>query len=526
MSGITTSGGGASGGGTSGRATTAKVPVTVVGGGLAGMTAALTIRQLGLPVRLLEAGAELGGQATARTINGRTEDHGVHIIPAWYRSTLELVDELGIGDRLAETDNFYQLLPGEFPHFRSYGALFSFADFVKDIRSGVTPPADRLLFYYGLIDLLSQRYDRRDQSLREFLRSRWYLTRPAIDDIEHLFVASSAAEPDVASAASFRGSIAGFSSDPGRVLMPRADLEQTLIGPFRRRLEADGVEVRTGVELVGATVADGRLATLTLRDAALPDGERTVTEEVTGHVVLAVPHGVLTGLGPDVTSALRPKYGAEELRSRPLGALHLHLRRRLPGMPDEHVRLVGSPHAITLLDVGQVWEGHTTTVLNCVVGRTARLADLSDDEAVKVIVAELMTYIPALSLDDIEHVCYQPHFDTPFYAPAPGSDRHRPENSTSLPNLHLAGDFCAAPPGIAGMEGAVRSGRAAAESVRRALRPTMPVIPVQDIGTVDPRSARAAKYALAPLAVGVRFLAARANRRRARTTTPGVTRRP
>jgi uncharacterized protein with NAD-binding domain and iron-sulfur cluster len=476
--------------------------VTVVGGGLAGMTAAWTIRRFGVPVRLLEAAPELGGMAGTRIIDGRPEDHGVHIFPAWYRNALRLIGDLGILGNLRECDNFYQLMPGEYPDFRTFRSLFTLGDFVQDIRSGVTPATDRLLFYYGLIDLLGRRYEGRDEPLRDFLRSRWYLTETAIADIEHLFVASSAAESDLASAASFRGSIAAFSRHPGRVRMPRGTLQESFIGPFRQRLTADGVDVRTGVRLLDVTVTGDRLATLSLQD----NDDTTVAEPVDGHVVLAVPHRQLADYGPDVTGALFPAHGVTELRSRPLGALHVYLRRRLPGLPDEHVRLVSSPHAITLIDVGQVWAGSRTSLLNCVIGRVSRLAGLTDTEAITVLVDELRAYLPELTWDDVEHVCYQPHTAEPFFVPGPGSDRHRPVASTALANLHVAGDFCAAPPGVAGMEGAIRSGLAAAESVRRALRPDADPVPILDFRPISPRAARTARIALTPLAAATHLL--------------------
>lgn len=486
--------------------------VTVVGGGLAGMAAAWAIRGLGLPVRLLEAAPELGGMSGSRVIDGRVEDHGVHVFPAWYNNALHLIDELGIAGNLLECDNFYQLMPGEFPKFRTFPSIVTAGDFVRDVRSGVTPVPDRLLFYYGVLDLLGHDYDAgsRDESLADFLRTRWYLTEAAVADIEHLFVASSAAESDLASAASFRGSVAAFAKHPGKVRMPKGSLQESFIGPFRRRLEERGVEVRTGVELVEASVAGERLDAIAVRV-----GDDTVTERVDGHVVLAIPPKRLAGLGPAVTDALLPR-GVEKLRPRALGALHLYLRRRLPGLPHEHVRLVGSPHAITLVDVGQVWDGSGTSLLNCVAGRVSRLAELSADEAVKVLVEELMTYLPVLTWDDIEHVCYQPHFAEPFFAPEPGADRYRPGALTALANLHVAGDFCASPPGVAGMEGAIRSGLAAAESVRQALRPDAPPVRIRDPHTVSPRAARAARVALAPVAAVVRLLAGRRRRRQRR----------
>ncbi|QIJ60698.1 FAD-dependent oxidoreductase [Streptomyces sp. JB150] len=471
--------------------------VTVIGGGLAGMTTAWTLRSRGMRVRLLEAAEELGGMAGARVVDGRLEDHGVHIFPAWYRNTLRLVDELGIAGNLRETREFTQLLPS--------------ADGTR-VRPAGPSLADRLLLLYGVVDLLAQRFGHEDRSLHDFLGDRWYLTRAATADIEHLFVASSAAESTAVSAAGFRGSVAAFARHPGRVRMPRGDLHTWFIGPFRHRLEAAGVEIGTGTELVDVTVTGDRLTGLTLRRTR-GDGERvTVHEEVAGHVVLAVPHGRLAALGPAVTAALRPADGVLGLTSRPLGALHLWLRRRLPGLPEEHMRLVGSPHAITLVDVGRAWDEGRSSVLDCVVGRVSRLAHLSDEKAVEVLVEELRDYLPALTPEDIEHVCLQRHTTAPFYAPGPGHHRLRPHAGTALANLHIAGDFCAAPPGVAGMESAVRSGLAAAESVRRVLQPGGPPVAIRRIRTVAPTLARAVRAVLTPVAAAARLAARRAER--------------
>ncbi|WP_308130022.1 FAD-dependent oxidoreductase [Kitasatospora aureofaciens] len=469
--------------------------VTVIGGGLAGMTAAWALSSLGLPVRLLEAAPDLGGKAGSRRIDGRTEDHGVHIFPAFYRNTLRLIDDLGLTGSLRPTHKFHQIRPG----------LLGGAP----RKATATSVAEGLLFLYGVIDLLAQDYTTRDESLHDFLRTRRYLTEETVADIEHFFIASTAAESRAASAAEFRGSIAAFLRRPGRIRMPRGDLQHWLIDPFQRRLEATGVKVHTGYELTAVTTSGHRLHSLTLRTPA-----HTTTEHVTGHVVLAVPHGRVTDLGPELTGALRPAQGIRELNSRPLGALHLYLRRRLPHLPAEHIRLVGSPHAITLLDVGQNWAGHRTTVLNCVVGRVERLAHLPEAEAVAVLVEELRTYLPGLSPDDIEHVCYQPHLAAPYFTPGPGTERLRPHSTTALTNLHLAGDFCAAPPGMTGMEGAVRSGLSAAESVRRVLRPHLPPVRIDTIPTVRPGTARLVRAALAPLVAAARTQAGPRPRRR------------
>jgi phytoene dehydrogenase-like protein len=488
---------------------------TVVGGGLAGMTAALTLAGRGLPVRLLEATGALGGMAGSQVLHGRVEDHGLHIFPEWYLNVHRLVDQLGIAGNFVPTSAYHQLLPGEWPRLRAFRSLFSAADLLADLRCGVTPVADRLLFYGALVDLLSRRYGepgRPDVGVGAFLRSRWYLTEPAVRDAEHVLVSASALPADRSSAASFRTSVAAFGRHP-RVLMPADSLDAAFITPFRRRLVGAGVVVETGAEVTGVEVAGGSVRALRLRG-----GAEVATP---GPVVLAVPHHRLAALGPAVRAAVLPAGGLDRLRSYPLGALHLHLRERLPGLPGEHVRLVGSPHAISLIDVGRVWPGLTTSVLNCVVGRTDRLTGLAPADAVATLLAELRDYLPGLAGELVEHACWQPHTDAPFFAPGVGSAEHRPTAATRLPGLHLAGDFCAVPGGLGGMEAAVCSGLLAAESVRRAAGLGGPPVELLRVRPVDPRLALAGRVAAVPLLAAARLAAAaRTARQRARRTAP------
>jgi protoporphyrinogen oxidase len=67
-------------------------PVAVVGGGVAGLTAARTLRERGIPVRLFEAGAELAGLARSfRDEDGFSFDFGAHFV------TNRLAAALGAG---------------------------------------------------------------------------------------------------------------------------------------------------------------------------------------------------------------------------------------------------------------------------------------------------------------------------------------------------------------------------------------------------------------------------------------------
>jgi protoporphyrinogen oxidase len=68
--------------------------VIVIGGGIAGLTAAWKLLERGEKVTLLEAEHETGGQARAFDVNGHTVEHGSHAFFGYYQTILGLIDEL------------------------------------------------------------------------------------------------------------------------------------------------------------------------------------------------------------------------------------------------------------------------------------------------------------------------------------------------------------------------------------------------------------------------------------------------
>src|SRR5688572_26231473 len=65
--------------------------VAVIGGGYAGMAAAVTLAQAGIRVTVYEAGPQLGGRARRVTVNGVALDNGCHILLGAYAETLRLI---------------------------------------------------------------------------------------------------------------------------------------------------------------------------------------------------------------------------------------------------------------------------------------------------------------------------------------------------------------------------------------------------------------------------------------------------
>jgi len=69
--------------------------VAVIGGGYAGMSAAVTLASGGMPVTVFESGVALGGRARRIEAQGRTLDNGQHILAGAYSSLLELMRQVG-----------------------------------------------------------------------------------------------------------------------------------------------------------------------------------------------------------------------------------------------------------------------------------------------------------------------------------------------------------------------------------------------------------------------------------------------
>ena len=72
------------------------LPVVIVGAGLAGLSAAHTLIEAGVDVRILEASKSIGGRVQTDEINGYRFDRGFQLINARYPEleALNIVDDL------------------------------------------------------------------------------------------------------------------------------------------------------------------------------------------------------------------------------------------------------------------------------------------------------------------------------------------------------------------------------------------------------------------------------------------------
>ncbi len=86
--------------------------VIVIGGGIAGLTAAWKLLERGVPATLVEGETETGGQARAYSVNGHTVEHGSHAFFGWYQTVTGLIDELRADPAIGRDMPALETIPG------------------------------------------------------------------------------------------------------------------------------------------------------------------------------------------------------------------------------------------------------------------------------------------------------------------------------------------------------------------------------------------------------------------------------
>lgn len=138
--------------------------VCVIGAGLAGLAAAFDLGKQGYQVTLLEGASDLGGLASSIIIDGEPLERFYHFICRPDVDLIELVDELGIRDKLhwlpTKTSFFYD------------GKMYKFGSPFDLLRFHPIPLIQRLRF--GL-NIISSRYRHEWRALDKRAATQWLI---------------------------------------------------------------------------------------------------------------------------------------------------------------------------------------------------------------------------------------------------------------------------------------------------------------------------------------------------------------
>jgi squalene-associated FAD-dependent desaturase len=445
--------------------------VVVVGGGLAGITAALDCAQAGAAVTLVEVRRRLGGAAYSFERDGLQMDNGQHVFLRCCTAYRALLDRLGSTGlvSLQERLEIPVLAPGKRPYvLRSgrlqapghlAGALALYPRMSPLARLG----AARAAFALGRLDPEDPAVDR--IAFGEWLAQHGQ-DRKAVAALWDLIALPTlnlpAADASLAlSAFVFQTGLLA-SAHAGDIGFHAGTLQEIIGYPAGRALAAAGVDVRLGwraerLERAGEGYRlDGRGAS----------GPESVAAQA---AIVALPHDRAGGL---LEPLLGPNAGMPEvLESSPIVNLHVVYTERVLDQP--FAAGVGTPvqYLFDRTAAAGAPAGHQYLAIS--LSGASREMQESVPQLRERYLTAMAKLLPRARGATVERFQVTREHSATFRA-APGSAALRPDARTKLPGLVLAGawtDTC----WPATLEGAVLSGGRAAQvalgDLGRAIRP-------------------------------------------------------
>ena len=475
--------------------------VTIAGGGLSGLTAALRLAQRGYQVTVYEQKDVLGGNLGSRPgPDGVDLDVYPHMYLNWYDNFWSLLADASVqrATSFAQIESVQQLIKGEFPRFTGLTDMYSPWHMIQNLFSGVGPVADMFVFGYASIDLLAERLNPtvhlKQMTVSGFLNARPYMTKRASAAFDSFITRVWAIRSYLASAHDFRTYLRFALADPTPAMwLARGSAQEIVIGPLVAALREQGVTITTQVQVTGVSCANGSITEIGLQDCHYDDQthswvgtDGTARTEAIDELILAVPAAVLSHLmrtpvaprGTPVVEVAPAIAGISCLRAVQIPIMYLYLDRKWPQIPREPVGLYDSQYSLAFTDISQTWQdtpGFTDrTVLALSASDTSSLPGTSQDadaQAMLVELAKFLNFNPGTTWGsaagiDWQRTRYDPNLDALLFVNEAGSDAMRPDPSSEhISNIYVAGDFANNHVGMATIESAVTSGLQAAAAL-------------------------------------------------------------
>jgi squalene-associated FAD-dependent desaturase len=436
--------------------------VAIVGGGLAGITAALDCARGGAQVTLLESRPRLGGAAYSVQRNGLNVDNGQHVFLRCCTSYRDLLDRLGAldGVTLQPSLAIPVLAPGRSPVWLRRSGLPAPLHLAQSLMGyRFLSVRERIAAAWAMAALRRVDPDDPANDARSFgLWLREHGQSPAA--IERLWglIARPTLNliPDDASLAQaaqvFQTGLltAATAGDIGWARVPLSEIHDVAA---RRALARAGVEVHLRMRAEAIVCAPGGGFQIEA------SGRPTVHADA---VIVAVPHDRVSRLVP--LSAEVPA-GVSQLGTSPIVNLHIVYDRRVFELP--FAAGVDTPVQWVFDRTASTGAGSSCQYLAVSLSAAEAESQMNQQELRERYIVALAELLPAAREARVEQFFVTREHAATFRA-GPGARARRPGPRTAQPGLVLAGSWTDTG-WPATMEGAVRSGGAAAGEALAAL---------------------------------------------------------
>lgn len=451
----------------------------VIGGGLAGLSAAVSLVRAGVAVHVYEATARVGGRMRSDTLGDATVDPSVQLVSSTYTSFFELARTCGAADLLVRAPGRDALWRSGRAHGITYGSVTSM------VGSGALPPGLKLKLatrYLPFLATTARTLDANDPAgaggvaLDDESVAAWGLREMGSDFVELLAYPLLASYYGVApedTTAPFYHALARVGMDVhvhairgGAGALPRA-IASWLV-QHGAVLRTDARVLRVHADATGGDDGGGAVAAVDMDAAGAARGMRVELENETvsyDAAVIATPasaaRSLLPGSAIDAWLAdvrMAPATTAAFLLRAPLERDWFGLSFPRTSEPGAHLAAitVQSRKLDTLVPAGR-----EVVVVYPAPATAQRLARATPEDTVDALMPALETALPGFAARVERARVYA--FADGYAAFYPGYLRrlHAFDDGLLPPRIALAGDYLVAPT----VEGAVRSGANAARRV-------------------------------------------------------------
>lgn len=445
--------------------------VAVVGGGWAGLAAAVELARHGVPPVLFEAARQLGGRARAVRFGPFHVDNGQHVLLGAFESVLDMLHTLGVSEAsVFRRQPMRLVLLG--PHGRRLEIKTDGLPAPLHLVSGLLRSRGMsLTARFAAVRLLRAMARTRfelapDRPLAAYLAEQRQPAEAVNALWEPFCYAALNAPAARASARLFLRAVRHTFFGHRRhsdLLLPILDLSACLPRPATDFIESRGGAVRLGAPVQQIEIVDGAVAGVRVKDALHP----------ADHVVLATPASVTAELLQPHPALAEVGANFRRLRAQPICTVFLRYPETVALERDMIGLLDGLPQ--WLFDRGRL--NGDKGLIAAVLSGAGPHSRLSNEALIAQVVADIARRFPRWPAP-LETKVLRERRAT--LAHVPGVDAFRPPHATPVKGLWLAGDYTAT--GYpSSLEGAVKSGLLCARWIlrhaqpQRASRPTLEV---------------------------------------------------